>query len=124
MSEREWPPGVGRRSPRRLHVDPSEVVAWDVVEAARPILGRRTRSSLFVALGAGESNAVIVDVLRAVATRGQHLPSSVVGRIAAWLDGYAGARDELILRDLFDRVVETATLPSLQSHEEPDGIRR
>jgi hypothetical protein len=75
-----------------------------VAEMAGPIVDKRTRSALFVALGAGEGHTVIVGVLDAVAARGHLLSADLLARTAAWLDGYVGADDEPSLRSPFGRV--------------------
>ena len=130
MNERAWCVGTNsldlqqRDLPRRNHPDPAELLAWDLVEAARPALDKRTRNSLFVALGAGESGDVIAGVLRAMPTQGHDVSLELVSRVAAWLDGYVGVDDERVLRELLGRVAASTTTMPLRTNEEPNGLRQ
>ena len=59
-------------------------LAWELTEAALPLLDRKSRSAIFVALGAGESRDVIGRLLTLIASRGQVLTGELLTRTADW----------------------------------------
>jgi hypothetical protein len=80
-------------------------LAWDLADAARPMLDAKSRSSVFVMLGVGDTREVIERILEVFATRGRNPPDDLVARTAAWLDRFVGGDDERRLRQLLDRAL-------------------
>lgn len=112
MSRKSWrvgslnAPPLPERSPKvnRALEDLEDALAWDLAEAAKDFLGPRRQSAIFVLLGAGDSQAVIVRLLEDFASHGRFVPDGLVVRLGSWVDGYLGADDEHDLRRLFNRV--------------------
>lgn len=78
-------------------------LAWDLADSAKPILNRSSKTALFTMLGAGESRAVIVHVLKAYAAKGEVAPAELMARVTTWVHGYAGADIEGHLRETVNR---------------------
>ena len=94
--------------------DSGQLLAWDLADAATPLLDPGTKSVLFVKLGAGDSRAVIVHLLCAMAARGQTAPTELSARLSAWVDGYAGSDGEHDLRQILKRVTTSSSTPHSQ----------
>jgi hypothetical protein len=80
-------------------------LAWALAEAVKPLLSDVERYEVFVALGAGETFAVIRELLRWVVAKGIRLSPDLVGQCTAWLDAYHGHDDERYLRHLIEKML-------------------
>jgi hypothetical protein len=77
-------------------------LAWALVEAAKPHLADRERTRVFVAVGAGDTYAVIRTLLKIVAAKRIPLRADLVQRCTAWLDTYALHEEQQYLRRLME----------------------
>lgn len=83
--------------------DFEQSLAWDLADSAKPFLNRSSKTALFTMLGAGESRAVIIHVLKAYAAKGEVAPAELMARVTTWVHGYAGADIEGHLRETANR---------------------
>ena len=77
-------------------------LAWAVAEAAKPYLSAMERDAVFVAIGAGETFAVIRGLLRSVEIKQIPLGLDLLQQCTTWLRGYGGHDDERHLRRLIE----------------------
>jgi hypothetical protein len=80
-------------------------LAWALALAAKPFLDVAERNALFVAIGAGETFAVVRALVKWVAIKRIPVEPDLVWQCVSWLDGYAGHDDERYLRRLIEEVV-------------------
>lgn len=63
-------------------------LAWDLAYTVSPSLERGSRTALFAALGAGESNAVIEKLLTECRRTRMELSDDLTSRLRIWADAY------------------------------------
>jgi hypothetical protein len=80
-------------------------LAWALALAAKPFLDVAERNALFVAIGAGETFAVVRALVKWVAIKRIPVEPDLVRQCVSWLDGYAGHNDERYLRRLIEEMV-------------------
>jgi hypothetical protein len=80
-------------------------LAWALALAVKPFLDVVERNDLFVAIGAGETFAVVRALVKWVAIKRIPVEPAVVRQCVSWLDGYAGHDDERYLRRLIEEMV-------------------
>jgi hypothetical protein len=80
-------------------------LAWALALAAKPFLDVSERNALFVAVGAGETFAVVRALVKWVAIKRIPVEPDLVRQCVSWLDGYAGHDDERYLRCLIEEMV-------------------
>jgi hypothetical protein len=80
-------------------------LAWALALAAKPFLDVAERNDLFVAIGAGETFAVVRALVKWVAIKRIPVEPDLVRQCVSWLDGYAGHDDERYLRRLIEEMV-------------------
>ena len=80
-------------------------LAWALAIAAKQHLGIVDRNNIFVAIGAGETFAVVRALVKWVAIKRIPVKPDLVRQCVSWLDGYAGHDDERYLRRLIDEMV-------------------
>ncbi|PXX08352.1 hypothetical protein [Mycolicibacterium moriokaense] len=80
-------------------------LAWALALAAKPFLDVVDRNDMFVAIGAGETFAVVRALVKWVAIKQIPVEPDVVRQCVSWLDGYVGHEDEHFLRRLIEDVV-------------------
>lgn len=83
--------------------DFEQSLAWDLADSATPILNQSSKTALFTMLGAGESRAAIIHVLKTYAATGEVAPAELTARVTTWVDGYVGADIEGHLRETANR---------------------
>lgn len=83
-------------------------LAWALALAAKPFLDVVERNDMFVAIGAGETFAVVRALVKWVAIQRIPVEPDLARQCVSWLDGYAGHDDERYLR----RLVEDLVFPS------------
>jgi len=79
-------------------------MAWLLADAAGVCLTGYERTMVFVELGSGEEHLAIERILNAVMSSRMALPLAVFDRLARWLDGYAGSREEPQLRAMLAEI--------------------
>ena len=80
-------------------------LAWALALAAKPHLNVVERTDLFVAIGAGETSAVVRALVKWFAIKRIPVDPDLVQQCMSWLDGYVGHEDERFLRRLIEDVV-------------------
>jgi hypothetical protein len=80
-------------------------LAWALALAAKPFLDVAERTDMFVAIGAGETFAVVRALVKWVAIQRIPVEPDLVRQCVSWLDGYAGRDDEPYLRRLIEGVI-------------------
>ena len=80
-------------------------LAWALALAAKPFLHVADRNDLFVAIGAGETFAVVRALVKWVAINRIPVEPDLVRQCISWLDAYVGHRDERYLRRLIENFV-------------------
>jgi hypothetical protein len=80
-------------------------LAWALALAAKPFLDVAERNALFVAIGAGETFAVVRALVKWIAIKRIPVEPDLVRQCVSWLDGYAGHDDEHYLRRLIEHFV-------------------
>ena len=93
-------------------------LAWDLAYAADGHLHRRTRSSIYAKIGAGEYSSAIEELLDSFVTAESAVPVALASRVVRWVAGYVGCENESRLRALAHR----ATVP--QPHVLPAAPAR
>jgi hypothetical protein len=77
-------------------------LAWDLALAAKPHLNVVERNGVFVAIGAGETFAVVTALVKWFAIKRIFVEPDLVRQCVSWLDGYVGHEDERYLRRLIE----------------------
>jgi hypothetical protein len=80
-------------------------LAWALALAAKPFLDVAERNDLFVAIGAGETFAVVRALVKWIAIKRIPVEPDLVRQCVSWLEGYAGHDDERYLRRLIEHFV-------------------
>ena len=80
-------------------------LAWVLALAAKPHLNGVERNDLFVAIGAGETFAVVSALVKWFAIKRIPVEPDLVRQCMSWLDAYVGHEDEWFLRRLIDDFV-------------------
>ena len=99
-------------------------LAWALALAAKPFLDVAERNALFVAIGAGETFAVVRALVKWVAIQRIPVELDVVRQCVLWLDGYVGHEDERYLRRLVEDVVFPMAIQTLATAHSPSVGRR
>jgi hypothetical protein len=84
-------------------------LAWALALAAKPHLGIVDRNNIFVAIGAGETFAVVRALVKWVAIKRIPVEPDLVRQCVSWLGGYVGHDDERYLRRLIEDFVGPGT---------------
>jgi hypothetical protein len=75
-------------------------LAWALADAASACFTEHDQTTIYTALGAGETYAAIVRTLT-IAVRARHsLPTNLITELTTWLDGYTGNEYEPRIRCL------------------------
>jgi hypothetical protein len=104
-------------------------LAWALALAAKPFLDVAERNDLFVAIGAGETFAVVRALVKWIAIKRIPVEPDLVRQCVSWLEGYAGHDDERYLRRLIEHFVSPiaihppATLTGNRLPTTPQGTR-
>jgi hypothetical protein len=77
-------------------------LAWALALAAKPHLNVVERNGVFVAIGAGETFAVVTALVKWFAIKRIFVEPDLVRQCVSWLDGYVGHEDERYLRRLIE----------------------
>jgi hypothetical protein len=77
-------------------------LAWALALAAKPSLNVVERNGIFVAIGAGETFAVVRTLVKWFAIKRIPVEPDLVRQCVSWLDAYVGHQDERHLRGLID----------------------
>jgi hypothetical protein len=96
---------MGTGKDRRQVIGPEANLAWALALGAKPFLDVSERNALFVAVGAGETFAVVRALVKWVAIKRIPVEPDLVRQCVSWLDGYAGHDDERYLRRLIEEMV-------------------
>ena len=80
-------------------------LAWALALAAKPFLDVVERNDMFVAIGAGETFAVVRALVKWIAIQRIPVEPDLVRQCVTWLDGYVGHHDERCLRRLIEEMV-------------------
>jgi hypothetical protein len=83
-------------------------LAWALALAAKPHLDIVERDDIFVAIGAGETFAVVRALIKWVAINRIPVEPDLVRQCISWLDAYVGHEDERYLR----RLIENFAIPT------------
>lgn len=74
--------------------------AWALLHAARGFLDETAYSWLCARLGAGETQAVIRDLLAGFVSSSTALPVAIAPSLSSWVAGFGGSDAEPALRDI------------------------
>lgn len=85
--------------------DDERSLAWALVEATAPHLRTAQRTDVHVAIGVGETFAVIHYLITSAADRRIAVPAELFHGCTRWLDAYAGHEDKCYLRGLVEYVL-------------------
>jgi hypothetical protein len=85
-------------------------LAWALALAAKPHLDDVGRNDMFVAVGAGETFAVVRALVKWVAINRIPVEPDLVRQCDSWLDAYVGHEDERCLRRLIEENMRGASL--------------
>lgn len=103
--------------------DGERSLAWALVEATAPHLGTAQRNDVHVAIGVGETFAVIDYLITSAADRRVTVPAELVHGCTWWLDVYAGHEDECYLRGVVEYVLtQTAAAPGALAGNSSVGV--
>jgi hypothetical protein len=80
-------------------------LAWALALAAKRHLSIVDRNNIFVAIGAGETFAVVRALVKWIAIKRIPVEPDLVRQCVSWLDGYVGRDDERYLRRLIEEMV-------------------
>jgi hypothetical protein len=84
-------------------------LAWALALAAKPFMDVVERDAMFVAIGAGETFAVVRALVKWIVIKRIPVEPDLVRQCVSWLDGYAGHDSERYLRRLIDEMVSPTT---------------
>jgi hypothetical protein len=79
-------------------------LVWALTDSASAFLPEPARTRLWVKIGAGEQDAVMVELLQRYARHDGQMPSSLAAAVRSWTRGYTGSKCEPVLRSLVDRI--------------------
>ena len=82
-------------------------LAWALALAAKPFLDVVDCNDMFVAIGAGETFAVVRALVKWIAIKRIPVEPDVVRQCVSWLDGYVGHDGEHYLRRLIDEMARS-----------------
>lgn len=80
-------------------------LAWELVEAALPLIPAADRTAIFTSIGAGHSYQTIRALLETIASGGLAIPEGLAARIAEWACAYTFHEDAARLREVLRSVV-------------------
>jgi hypothetical protein len=84
-------------------------LAWALEKSATGFLRPGARAWLCAKIGAGEQESAIMDLLAFYANSNAELPCELAAPTRAWIRGYVGTDNELLLRRLYEQITVSVT---------------
>ena len=81
-------------------------LAWEFAATVAPTLNQVDRTSVYAAIGAGDTYRVIEKLLHTSAVHRLHVPDEIVSMLARWLHAYQHSSDAPRLRYLVERLMQ------------------